>query len=64
MFIGFWLAGNIYNKYELADGGHNWRMIWIIPAGIALIVLVLFGSIFKNEKLTIDNSSLGDSTSE
>jgi len=64
MFIGFWLAGNIYNKYQLADGGHDWRMIWIIPAGIALIVLVFFGSIFKNEKLTIDNSSLGDSTSE
>src|SRR5688572_17093321 len=34
MLIGFWLAGNIYNKYALPDGSHNWNKIWLIPAGI------------------------------
>jgi MFS family permease len=64
MFIGFWLAGNIYNKYQLADGGHDWQMIWLIPAGIALAVLVSFGLIFKNEKIAADpNSSTGDISS-
>ncbi len=51
MFIGFWLAGNIYNKYQLADGAHDWRMIWVIPAGIAFVVLLSFALIFKNEKI-------------
>ncbi len=51
MFIGFWLAGNIYNKYQLAGGAHDWRMIWVIPAGIAFVVLLSFALIFKNEKI-------------
>lgn len=52
MFIGFWLAGNIYNKYQLADGSYEWKMIWLIPAAIAFIVLLSFTLIFKNEKLS------------
>ena len=61
MFIGFWLAGNIYNRYQLADGSHDWKMIWIIPAGIALAVLISFGLIFKNEKITTAPKSPGTS---
>src|SRR6185503_833928 len=52
MFIGFWLAGNIYNKFQTEDGGHDWKMIWVIPAVIAVVVLVSFALIFKNEKIT------------
>jgi nucleoside transporter len=51
MLIGFWLAGRIYNAYALSGGGHNWEMIWIIPAIIAAVVLVLYGVLFKNEKV-------------
>ncbi|MGB3079482.1 MAG: nucleoside permease [Saprospiraceae bacterium] len=56
MFIGFWLAGNIYNKFQLADGAHDWRMIWVIPAGIAFVVLLSFALVFKNEKITSEPS--------
>lgn len=56
MFIGFWLAGNIYNKFQLADGTHDWKMIWVIPACIAFIVLLSFALIFKNEKITVEVS--------
>ncbi|HZV69952.1 MAG TPA: nucleoside permease [Saprospiraceae bacterium] len=52
MFIGFWLAGIIYNKFQYDDGSHEWRMIWVIPAGIAFVVLLSFALIFKNEKVT------------
>ena len=52
MLIGFWLAGNIYNQYTLADGSHDWKMIWLIPAGIAFAVLLGFTLLFKNEKVT------------
>ena len=51
MLIGFWLAGKIYNNYALADGGHNWNMIWIIPAAIAAAVMLLYMVAFKNEKI-------------
>ncbi|HJW29540.1 MAG TPA: MFS transporter, partial [Saprospiraceae bacterium] len=52
MMIGFWLAGKIFNSYALEGGGHNWQMIWIIPATIALVVMLWFGFRFKNEKIT------------
>jgi MFS family permease len=51
MLIGFWLAGLIYNRYAIAEGGHNWQMIWIIPAGIAAVVLLLYAVAFKNERI-------------
>ena len=52
MMIGFWLSGNVFNHYALEGGGHNWKMIWIVPATIALIVMLWFGLRFKNEKIT------------
>jgi nucleoside transporter len=51
MLIGFWLAGKIYNAYAIAEGGHAWKMIWIIPAIIAAAVMVLYAITFKNEKI-------------
>jgi len=58
MLIGFWLAGNIYNKFQIAGGGHDWRMIWVIPAGIAFVVLLAFALIFRNEKITSASDTL------
>ncbi len=52
MLVGFWLSGKIYNTYTLEGGGHDWQMIWIIPAGIAAVVMVLFVSGFRDEKVT------------
>ena len=51
MLVGFWLAGKIYNAYALPGGGHDWNMIWAIPAGIAVVVLLWFGWRFKNERI-------------
>ena len=51
MLIGFWLAGRIYDWQTLADGSHNWQVIWLIPSGIALVVLIFYLLVFKNEKL-------------
>jgi nucleoside transporter len=48
MLIGFMVAGQITEMYKV-NGVENWQMIWIIPAGIALIVFILF-ALFFNDK--------------
>lgn len=49
MLIGFWFAGVIANKYVIA-GGHDWKSIWLIPAGIAGAILLFFLAAFKDPK--------------
>ncbi len=55
--IGFWIAGFITEKYKLADHTTNWEMIWLIPAGIAAVVMILFMLMFKNDKKTDGKSA-------
>lgn len=51
MLIGFWVAGQITERFT-SDGGHVfWQNVWLVPAVFALVVLVLFTLAFKNEKL-------------
>jgi nucleoside transporter len=47
MLIGTLLSGDIFDKYALAGGTHDWHMIWLIPAGIAAVVLALFLLLFR-----------------
>jgi nucleoside transporter len=49
MLIGFYIAGLISDAYN-TNGVHDWRMIWLIPAGIAAVVMLLFLALFKNSK--------------
>lgn len=50
MLIGFEVAGMITENYKLTDGSVDWKMVWIIPAGIALVVFLLFTVLFKDKK--------------
>lgn len=52
MLIGFWIAGKIADAHLLETGNHNWETIWVYPAGFALVVLLLFAVLFKNEKIS------------
>ena len=49
MLIGFGVAGWITDNYKTLEGKIDWEMVWIIPAGIAITVFVLFALLF-NEK--------------
>ena len=51
MLIGFWAAGQISNYYLDETGLHFWKSIWLIPAGISVLVLLFFISFFKEEKV-------------
>jgi len=48
MLIGFMVAGQITEMYKV-NGAENWNMIWIIPAGIACIVFLLFAFLFNDK---------------
>ncbi|OOG78649.1 MFS transporter [Algoriphagus sp. A40] len=50
MLIGFWAAGQISDYYLDPTGLHAWKSIWLIPAGISVLVLLFFISFFKEEK--------------
>lgn len=47
MGIGSWVSGWVADVYTLADGSKDWTSIWMVPAGIAVVVLVLFIIFFR-----------------
>jgi nucleoside transporter len=52
MLIGYEIAGLIADAYKTGESAFDWKMIWIIPSMIALVVFILFAIFFndKNEK--------------
>jgi nucleoside transporter len=58
MLIGFITAGWITDAYTTSQTIFDWKMIWIIPSGIAIVVFLLFAVSYneKNEKPIIDQS--------
>jgi nucleoside transporter len=49
MLIGFGVAGWITDNYKIIGGGIDWKMVWIIPAGISFAVFLLFALLFKEK---------------
>lgn len=55
MLIGFWVAGKIFDMYTAGDN-NDWNQIWLLPAGFAVGVLILFFIIFKDEKVALNEA--------
>lgn len=57
MLIGFIISGPIVAAYKTSETMHDWHTIWLIPAGIAAVVLVLFMLFFRdsNKEKVIKN---------
>lgn len=49
MFIGTWIAGFTSDFYKVGDN-HVWQSIWMVPAYIAVAVLIYFILFFKEKK--------------
>ena len=56
MLIGFWVAGIITDQYKTGENTFDYKMIWLIPSGIALLVFLIFAVLFKDEKKQSDIS--------
>lgn len=63
MLIGFWVAGQITEKFTVADG-HLWKNIWLFPAAFALAVFVLFTLTFNKEKASSGEGLLSQDSIE
>ena len=55
MLIGAKVSGWVVQHHQLMDGaqaviGHDWRRIWLVPAVMAGVVLVLFGALFNERR--------------
>lgn len=49
MWIGTLLSGYVKDKYTV-DNIVQWKSVWLVPAGIAFVVLILFTLFFKDNK--------------
>jgi hypothetical protein len=49
--IGSWAAGAVVDRYTTATTAgaqHLWQTIWLVPAAMAFVVLVLFMMFFRD----------------
>jgi nucleoside transporter len=62
MLLGFMIAGKVTDSYKLADHQYNYKMVWLIPAAIAFVVMIIFTLLFrdKNER----NKTITEPTAE
>lgn len=49
MLIGSYISGPIVDNWKTSATTHDWQTIWLIPAGIAAVVLILFLLLFKDK---------------
>jgi nucleoside transporter len=57
MLIGFWVAGQVTDHYALT-GSHDWKSIWLFPAGFALAIFFCFALAFKGRQAAVVQSTV------
>ena len=54
--IGSWVSGAVVQAHAL-PGGHDWRGIWLVPALGAVVILLVFGLMFRPREPELAPSS-------
>ncbi|NQU79976.1 MAG: MFS transporter, partial [Bacteroidetes bacterium] len=56
MVIGTWFCGKTVDFFSITEGEkiiYQWDKIWYVPGSIAVIIIVLFGIIFREKAKAI-----------
>ena len=53
MGIGSKLSGIVLDLYTRPDGSKDWLSVWLVPAAIAAIVLIIFVLLFTDKKVVL-----------
>jgi nucleoside transporter len=48
MFVGSWLSGAVVEHYAQGGGMFAWRSIWLVPAALSAVILLLFLATFSD----------------
>jgi nucleoside transporter len=62
MVIGTWFSGVVAQHYQIMDAagavvGHQWKNIWLIPAAMAFVVIVLFTILFTDKVVPVEETA-------
>ncbi|MCC6697933.1 MAG: nucleoside permease [Candidatus Hydrogenedentes bacterium] len=62
MVIGTYFSGVIAEHYQIMDAagavvGHQWKYIWLIPAAMAFVVIVLFTILFTDKDVPVEDTA-------
>jgi nucleoside transporter len=63
MWIGTLLSGYVKDHYTV-NNVVNWRSVWMVPAGISLVVLILFVLFFTDNKRSAAHTTTGEAIPE
>jgi MFS family permease len=47
MFVGSWLSGVVAQHYTNAQGVHDWKSIWLVPAIMSAALIPVFLALFR-----------------
>jgi MFS family permease len=50
LLIGSLISGPIVDAFLAADGSHDWRAVWLIPAALAVGVALFFAALFRERE--------------
>ena len=49
MFVGSWLSGVVAQNYTDAQGVHDWKAIWLVPAIMSAALIPVFLALFREK---------------
>ncbi|MCP4712013.1 MAG: nucleoside permease [Planctomycetes bacterium] len=72
MLIGTYISGWIVDKYVTGTGIiggeevalHNWQNIWLVPCGMAVVIIIAFVLLFKENKQNAQAESVPETAPE
>ncbi len=51
--IGAYVSGAVVQRFTLAPSSHDWQRIWLVPAIMAGVVLVVFAGLFRPARAAV-----------